>query len=77
MVPFADFMCVFPDMYITTIDVSIKYVIHIMVCYEKICPNCDCKRTVFAEIIITYCRENITKEGILFLKLSVKQSTNV
>ena len=47
MVPFADFMCVFPDMYITTIDVSIKYVIHIMVCYENICPNCDCKRTVF------------------------------
>ena len=39
MVPFADFMCVFPDMYITTIDVSIKYVIHIMVCYEKICPT--------------------------------------
>jgi len=36
-------MCVFPDMNITSIDVSVKYFVDM----KKICRNCDCKRTVF------------------------------
>jgi len=33
-------LCVFfPDMYITTIDVSIKYFVNIMACYEKHIPQ--------------------------------------
>lgn len=32
---YADFMFVFPDMYITAIDASIKYFINIMTCYTN------------------------------------------
>jgi hypothetical protein len=67
-VPWKQEMCVFPDMYITTIDVSIKYVIHIMVCYEKICPNCDCERTVFLLLFM----HNTVKGRNLFIAVCIE-----